>query len=328
MSKIEFFKVNKLLRDNCDSERLVNELNELVNKVNDSTILKDYLDNVLLLINNLLIEKDISTNKYAELLVLMDGFYQKDSGYSNNRIEWLQELKSHSSDETMSAHHLNLLSYVDFINYKLNSSGVDYFHSSGFMGYVLLNKPLERFHHDMDLYINIKDIEKVQEIFSDYDFEFEYTYEKTKDGNYRHGFKINNKIIDIPIWLSFYRRNKDGSMYVEEYYEDENKNPFTKRNYNSKECCLLSLTEGIHNSILYQSISLDALYVSKDTKRKKDIFDRKIMEPYVDEDKAKRILDSLSMEWETVDGIPDDVIRISRIDRENRNGIMFTKKRI
>ena len=325
MNKFECFKVNKLLQCYCNNKKIIELLNSLTEKVDDNTNYKDFLDNVLLLINNMYTSNDIDDKKYQELLILMDSFY-KEEKYSFNRIKWLLELKRNCPNELMSEHHLNLLSYFDLVNCMLNKENIDYFHSSGFMGYILLDKPLERYHHDIDLFINIKDINKVRDIFSLYDFEFEYTYEKTKDGNYRHGCKINNNIINIPIWLSFYCRNKDGSIYVEEYYETGDKKGYTKRNYNSPDCSFLSLTDSIHNGILYHSISLEALYVSKETERPKDIFDRMIMKDSIDLDKVKRIDDELSMEWEVIEGIPNDIRRISEVYMENKNGIMFTKK--
>lgn len=328
MSKVEYYKISNLLQNSCDCQLLKEGLNTLIDKTSENTLYKDFLDNILLLINNLVICNEIDDKMYRELLLLMNYFYQEENNYSLNRVEWLQELRKDYPTKSMSEHHLNVLSYFDLINCVLNSRNIDYFHSSGFMGYIILNRPLQRYHHDIDLFVNINDINKIQDIFSMYDFHFEYTYEKTKDGNYRYGCKINNSIIDIPIWLSFYRRNADGSMYVEEYYETIDKKPFTKRNYNSPDCSILSLTDGIHNGIPYHSISLDALYISKDTKRKKDLFDRKIIENSIDEVKIKRIIDGLSFEWEVVDGIPDDIKKLSEVARENKNGIMFTKKRI
>ena len=117
-------------------------------------------------------------------------------------------------------------------------------------------------------------------------------------------------------------------MYVEEYYEDENKKQFTRRNYNSPDSSCLSLTNGVHNGIPFHSISLNALYVSKSTERKKDIYDRSIMADYVDKNVMKRIVAGISIDWEEVDGIPGDIIKLSCISRENKNGFMFTKERV
>lgn len=285
----------------------------------------DFLDEI----NYYFYNKNIDNNTKKHIFSLLDYFYNKYTGYAETRLEWIIEAKKSSEDIILSSHHLELKNYFIKVSKMLNENNIDYFHASGFMGYLLTDNPLERYHHDIDLYINFQDLEKLSKIFNDDEFVFVHTFEESSKGIYRHGYKIENKFIDIPIWLSFYERNNDNSMYICEYYENDNGQLFTKKNYNSQKCCKLSLIEKTIFDTNIDSLSIEAIYQSKGTKRKKDIYDRNILEPYINKENVEEIEKEICYEWEINNNVSQGIKHmIKQIGEKDKDEVKLTKKRI
>ena len=218
----------------------------------------------------------------------------------------------------------------DILNTILNFNDIDYFHSSGFLCYLLTNNFLERYHHDIDLYVNVDDFQKIINVFNSDLFKVIHTCEKSSNGSNRHGYKIETSLNNIPIWLSFYKRLHNGTIYIQEYFQEENGNYFTMENYNSSICCDLSLIKTEYNGVKFTSLSLEALYLSKNGIRKKDIYDCKIMHKFVNLNKLDLLRNEIDNSWQKINGIPlviENAITSEYKEVEN-NGLKFTKKRI
>ncbi len=310
------------------NKKLVNLFVELLNIIDRSQIdkikleidLKDdniysILDKICLHFNTLYNSGSITVGKYNMILNVINKYYDERDDYIYNRIDWINEAYLNNPKITLENHHQQLLSYFQKINNILDKSGIDYFHASGFMGYILSGKELERYHHDIDLYINERCLNNLIDIFLKEDFNVIHTHEKCRENLFRHGFKIESNSVDIPIWLSFYELLSDGAIYVKEYYEDKDKNYITKRNYNTSLCTLLSLTEGNYNGTNFKSMSLEALYCSKNGNRKKDIYDCNVIKELIDINKVETLKQELISEWEILNYIPISIIDgIDKID--------------
>ncbi len=294
-----------------------NEINEIKLKIdlNDNNIYS-ILDKICLYFYTLYNDSAITIEKYNMILNTINKYYNKSADYIYNRIDWITEAYLSNPKISLDYHHQQLLSYFKKINIILNKYKIDYFHASGFIGYILSDKKLERFHHDIDLYVNEKCLNDLIDGFLKENFDIIYTHEKYKENLFRHGFKIKSNDVDIPIWLSFYECLSNGAIYVKEYYEDKDKNQITKRNYNTPLCTLLSLTDGNYNGIKFKSMSLEALYCSKNGNRKKDIYDCKVIKELMDMNKAEMLKQELIYEWEILNYIPTSVTdAINKITR-------------
>lgn len=251
----------------------------------------------------------IQSEKYDFIIKYLDELYNESFGYSESRYLWIKELKNVDSSKSLPKHHSELLNYFDLINSILYKNKINFFHASGFMGYILVNKKLERYHHDIDLYVNVSDLEFLISAFKDNGFEIEHTYEESKN-MYRHGLKIVHDKIEIPIWLSFYEITENKAINECEYYEDKDGNLYTRKNYNSPLCSKLSLCSDVFHNVPYNSMSLDAIYCSKEGNRKKDQYDCNIIENYVDKNKVQIIKNELSPNWNFEEGMPKNVMSI------------------
>lgn len=268
----------------------------------------EILDEINFLINKAYNNKTISKDVYEKLIKKIDDYYKKGNGYAVDRYLWIKELKDNDKRNSLTRHHKELLSYFTKINKMLNDNKIDYFHASGFIGYILANKNLERYHHDIDLYVNIDYLKEIIKVFSEQGFFVEHTFEETKN-MYRHGIKITHESVDIPIWLSFYEITENKAMNICEYYEGKDGSLYTKKNYNSPLCCKLSLSNGNYANIPFVSMSLESIYCSKDGNRKKDIYDCSIIENEVNKENIEIIKKELSNEWSLEKGIPSNVMK-------------------
>ena len=303
MNKTKYNKYINLLEDLNFKE--IRDLKYNLINSNSSDI--EILDEINYFINNAYKDGNLSEEAYKGLIMKIDCFYKKCDGYAIDRYLWLEELKIDNKQNSLALHHKELLNYFTKINKILDANKIDYFHASGFMGYILTNKNLERYHHDIDLYVNIDYLKRVINIFCEQGFFVEHTFEETKD-MYRHGLKIMHDSMDIPIWLSFYEMIENKAMNICEFYEDKDGNLYTSKNYNSPLCCKLSLSNGIYANIPFISMSLDSIYCSKEGNRKKDIYDCKIIENNVNKENVEIIKKELSDKWSLENGMSLNVM--------------------
>lgn len=285
-----------------------NKYNELQDKLKCFIDLVDFFDYINNIFFNLYKSNSINNNDYKSIMNILDNCYAKGNGYAENRIEWICELKNQNDTKSLQEHHNKLLLYFNTLNEMLNEKEIDYFHASGFLCCLLINRELERYHHDIDLYVNIADIDKIKKLFGNNQiFKLIHTIETNKENVTRHGYKIECDLCDIPIWLSFYKKTQDGSIYMQEYYQDSYGKYFTKENYNSPTCCELSLINYSYENIPFTSLSLEALYISKVNNRKKDIFDCNVMKDYINYDKVLTLQKELDYEWNKIYGLPSEM---------------------
>ena len=212
-----------------------------------------------------------------------------------NRYErylWLKEMNIDPNEIHLEESHNEILDIFDRYNQMLNENGIEYYYTSGILSYLLVDKELERYHHDLDIFINMKDLEKLESISGLYGFSFERKLGKRNDGTNRIMLKMKyENHNDIPITVFMYVREKDGSITQNDYYIGENGEHLVERMYNSKEIVDLSFSNEpkIHNDINYYAITLEALYLSKKGNRPKDIYDCKIFEKNIDYEKLEAL---------------------------------------
>lgn len=221
-----------------------------------------------------------------------------------NRYIWLKEMNINPNIIKLSQNHKLIYRIFDEFNSMLNNNNIEYYYTSGILTYLLVNMELERYHHDLDIFVNMKDLEKLENICSNYNFSFDRKIGDRPDGTKRIMLKMYyNGIYEIPITVFMYIRNNDNSIVQNDYYIDLFKKCYVEKIYNSPAITELSFSDEphFHNDIKYYSITLEALYLSKEGNRPKDIYDCKFIKDKVDINK----LDSLKKEYTNC---PDNLI--------------------
>lgn len=208
------------------------------------------------------------------------------------RYNWLMNLNINPNQCHLKENHYIISKIFDEYNKMLNENNIEYYYTSGVLAYFLANKNLERYHHDLDVFINMKDLEKLEKICSEYNFSFERKIGIREDGTKRVMLKMYYaNITDIPITVFMYVRQKDNSIIQKDYFIDNYNQLYVEYIYNSPLISKLSFSDNpnFHNNIKYYAITPEALFLCKRSNRSKDIYDCTIFEHIVNPDKLKEL---------------------------------------
>jgi len=305
------------------------ELNCLINNISDKDM-SDFIINVIFLANfNGLID-DISLIKSLKEVInfqLFDNYKQL-----MERATWLQKMKLMDVSIHLEKSHKEVLDTFDRLNVLLNTVNIEYYHTSGVLTYLLIDKPLVRYHHDIDVFLNENDLDKLIVFCQNSPFEFrEYLGDKPGDSK-RRTIKLYDKQNNIIISVFLFERLRDGSVVINDYYFDVNGNLKMDQDYNSPRCVELSFSDKVnyHNNIPYKSITLEALYNCKKGRSIKHQYDCSVIEEYVNLDLEAQI-DSEKTEarhYDCVDNpkIIDDMYRMLKNEKTTGQTFKITKK--
>lgn len=207
------------------------------------------------------------------------------------RLKWLKNMGLDDVNINLKKSHKEILDTFDNLNIVLNKAKIDYYHTSGMLSYLLTDNSLMRYHHDLDIFINDNDIDKLQETIKDTNFKYYIYLGKRTENTNRKTVKIVDKKNNIIISVFLFERQPNNAIIINDYYLDENSDLFATQDYNSPRCVELSLSDKYfqHNNIPFKSITIEALYNCKKGKGLKHQFDCKILEPFVDFEKEKEI---------------------------------------
>ncbi len=266
-----------------------------------------------------LIEKlcDFSTNEAIDfiLIALEDLIKRKvltmdDVVHNSNLIIALDPSKYHSFDDLLGRlQHLKALNVehtkmplprnhelVMEVFDKFNEYfGVkfDTFYTGGLMGYIATNHELERYHSDLDVFINEDQIfEFIDFLKQNPDFKFESYMDYKND--FGHEYRVLYKDVPIPIGLFLFKRLENGEIVTKEYYYPEHKKEnglHMHEKHLSSEYATLTFDQSIreHNGYKYRMFSLESTYNMKKNGRPKDKYDASIIKDYIDDDVDRRI---------------------------------------
>lgn len=228
-----------------------------------------------------------SKNSEIELLANQ---YNVSVDYLHDRFLWLTNMEINPNFCHLDENHERIYKIFDEYNRMLNENNIEFYYTSGILAYLLVNKELERYHHDLDIFINMDCLEKLENICNNYNFSFERKIGERGDGTKRIMLKMYySNQIDIPITVFMYIKKADGSIIQKDYFLDENDQKFVEYIYNSPLISQLSFSEipKFHNNIEYYSITPEALFLCKMGNRPKDIYDCTIFRNIVNVDKLK-----------------------------------------
>lgn len=296
---VEFFANKANITDKNQIQHLINDMSRL--NVDDA------IDKILVSLQNLVQRKlltlDIITNN-ANLILDLNLKYKSVEDLIN-RLNWLKAMNMEYPAMPLSENHKLVLEAFDEFN-KIIGNKFDAYYTGGMMAYLASGKPLERYHGDLDLFINeeqLLDLKRLIDKNPNFSFVSNMDHKETNG----HEYKITYKDGLMSIGLFLFERKKDQSIVVKEYYfenQDKNSNLYVNEKHFTKEYTDMCFSDEIryHNGIAYKMMSLESIYNSKKNSRPKDRYD------------ASKIEDSI------------DVIKENEIEKENDNTIKTTKK--
>ncbi len=214
----------------------------------------------------------------------------------NNRLKWLSEMELTHIGMGLHESHVIITKVFNELNITLNRHNVEYYHTGGILAYLLTQTPFERFHHDIDVFVQEENFDDLISSLENSQFNLHIYTGKRSETTDRIVIKLVHELYpDIPISVFLFEKTKDNAIIEKDYYYDKIGNTYVEERYNCPISSDLSFDKECHfyNGIPYKSISLEALFVCKQGVRPKDIYDRNVMKSFVDERKVKQIEDSL-----------------------------------
>lgn len=213
------------------------------------------------------------------------------------RYLWYKKMGIDPNIIHLCENHRQIYDIFDNCNRMFNLNNIEYYYTSGILSYLLVDKKLQRYHHDLDVFVNMKDLAKLENVCNDFEFTFKRQLGDRNDGTKRVMIKLYYKdAIEIPITVFMYVRREDNSIEQNDYYID-NGEFYVEKIYNSPTVVDLSFSNEPmnHNNIIYYAITLEALYLSKKGNRPKDIYDCSQFEPFLDLQKLEKLENAIAM---------------------------------
>ena len=287
MSENQKLTIIQLVHTFAQKANLTNE-NEIIGTINHlcSMDINDAIDTILVSLNDLLnrgliTQRDIFSN-VGSIISLNPEKYTSVSDLIE-RLNWIKGMNMEHPSMPLTENHQLVVESFDRFNELLGGS-FDCYYTGGLMGYLATHHELERYHGDLDLFINEQQLITLKKLVdSCHDFEFVSNINHKEVNG--HEYKIVYKGTPMSIGLFLFERQFDNSITTKEYYFETQNGPlFVDEHHFSKEYTAMSFSNQIreHNGIPYKMMSLESIYNSKKNSRPKDRYDAQIIKSYVD----------------------------------------------
>lgn len=248
----------------------------------------DAIDSILVSMNSLLGRKIIT---YDDILANIQPMLQLNpEKYSSvhdfhDRLKWILAMNLENPSMPLTENHQLVIEAFDGFN-KLLDGKFDCYYTGGMMGYLATNRELERYHGDLDLFINEQQLLQLKKLIDASD-DFEFVSNMNHKEVSGHEYKIVYKGTEMSIGLFLFERNPDNSITTKEYYFehcDTNGPLFVDEHHYTKNYTEMSFSDSTknHNGISYKMMSLESIYNSKKNSRPKDRYDAQIIKDEVD----------------------------------------------
>ena len=263
-----------------------------------SMSVNDSIDYILVSLNDLLERKMITREDFFSnvgYILQLDPKKYKSSKDLIDRFHWIKGMNLEHPSMSLTENHQLVIETFDQFN-QLLQGRFDCYYTGGFIGYLAVNRELERFHGDLDLYINEQQLISLKELVDanpDFQFVSNMSQKKLKG----HEYKIVYKKTPMNIGLFLFERTMDHRIITKEYYyEQQNgkKQLFVNERHYSKKYTEMAFSDSIrfYHGNPYKMVSLEQLYNSKKGSRFKDEYDAKIIKENIN----MRIANQLEME--------------------------------
>lgn len=275
------------------NEANIKEKEVIEREINTISKMKDQeaIDYILITLNRfyerkILTEEQIFSN--AEDILSLSTEEYKTIDDLLNRLFWLKSRNFDHQNTSLRENHELVIETFDKLN-GLIENNFDCFYTGGLMGYIATNQRLERFHGDLDLFINENELLELKKVV-DESSEFTFKSSLKKKGKTGHEFEIVCKNKPMSIGLFLFEREFDDSVTLKSYYYENDKLLVQERHYDKDytKIAFPKVPRTYHNHC-YQMMRLEAIYNSKKRGRIKDKYDAKKIEPYIDKELEKQL---------------------------------------
>lgn len=196
------------------------------------------------------------------------------------RLNWLKSMNMEHSQMPLSENHKLVLEVFDKFN-EIIGINFDAYYTGGLMGYLAIKHPLERYHGDLDLFINEEQLESLYELVKQSD-DFTFVSNMNDKEENGHEFKIQYKDTPMSIGLFLFERKSDNEIVTKEYFHknnNQNEELLVNEHHLVPEYAQMIFSDQIrqHNGIPYKMQSLESIYNSKKNSRTKDRYDASII---------------------------------------------------
>ena len=196
------------------------------------------------------------------------------------RLNWLKSMNMEHSQMPLSENHKLVLEVFDKFN-EIIGINFDAYYTGGLMGYLAIKHPLERYHGDLDLFINEEQLESLYELVKQSD-DFTFVSNMNDKEENGHEFKIQYKYTPMSIGLFLFERKSDNEIVTKEYFHknnNQNEELLVNEHHLVPEYAQMIFSDQIrqHNGIPYKMQSLESIYNSKKNSRTKDRYDASII---------------------------------------------------
>ena len=185
----------------------------------------------------------------------------------------------------LAENHRLVLETFDRFN-ELIKTNFDCFYTGGLMGYLATEHPLERYHGDLDLFINEEQLFTLYQLVQNSD-DFEFVSNMNHKDVNGHEYKVTYKNTPMSIGLFLFSRLPNHEIVLKEYYypnQDSNQDLYVDEHHLSSKYASMMFSNQIreHNGTFYKMQTLESIYNSKKNSRPKDRYDATIIQDFVD----------------------------------------------
>lgn len=288
MNKIQKEQIKKIVHTftklaNVNNENICNDLINRLSVMNE----EDVIDYLIVALSDLSEKGQIKADDIFSNIDLITSLSEKYSSKEDlmTRLNWLKSMNMTHPQMPLSENHKLVIEAFDKFN-QIIGTNFDSYYTGGLMGYLATSHPLERYHGDLDLFINEEQLEALYEIvMQSEDFEFISNMDHKEENG--HEFKIQYKGTPMSIGLFLFERKPNNEIVIKEYYHLNN-NPseelLVNEQHLSPEYAQMIFANDIrnHNGIPYRMQSLESIYNSKKNSRPKDRYDATIIKDSID----------------------------------------------
>lgn len=289
MNEIQLEQIKKIvytfasLSNVNDKQLCDNLINRLIGMNFD-----DVMDYLIISLNNLvssgaLKSEDVFSN--VNLLIDLNHEKYKTTEDLMSRLSWLKSMNMVHPQMPLSENHQLVLEVFDRFN-EVIGTNFDAYYTGGLMGYLATDHPLERYHDDLDLFINEEQLEALFELINQsQDFEFISNMDHKEQNG--HEFKVQYKGTPMSIGLFLFERKQDDEIIIKEYYyfnNNSNKELLVNEKHLAPEYAKMIYSKQVrqHNGIPYRMQNLESIYNAKKNSRPKDRYDASVIKDSVD----------------------------------------------
>ena len=283
MSEIQIEKLKKIIYTFSELANIKNQdtCNNLINHLSTMNE-EDVIDYLIVTLSDFVrVGKLKIDDIFSNINIITDLSFKYPTKESLiERLNWLKSMNMEHSQMPLSENHKLVLEVFDKFN-EIIGINFDAYYTGGLMGYLAIKHPLERYHGDLDLFINEEQLESLYELVKQSD-DFTFVSNMNDKEENGHEFKIQYKDTPMSIGLFLFERKSDNEIVTKEYFHknnNQNEELLVNEHHLVPEYAQMIFSDQIrqHNGIPYKMQSLESIYNSKKNSRPKDRYDASII---------------------------------------------------